>query len=141
MLQHATILTALASALLLSCKTSCDNEDSSATTITDGTTNESRTSYERRRLGRPFPDIPSPEKVRVRASPFQKTHHDHDLPRIQPCPLTPTGTCQDDPMPSGEVAAGAGDTSAISSITDRSFTIRNNTCETFYLRVTASTDE
>jgi hypothetical protein len=44
-------------------------------------------------------------------------------------------------MPSGEVAAGAGDVSVISSVDEKYFTVRNNSCETFYLRVTASADQ
>jgi hypothetical protein len=56
---------------------------------------------------------------------------------FSPCPLAPQGTCSDDDAPSGEVAAGAGDVSVISDIDEQSFSVRNNTCETFYLRVTA----
>jgi len=124
-----------------SCKTSCDDADTTKTTVTDGIRNSSLTVYESAAWdGRYLEFRPEKELVfkhGLRAVPFNITSY----VGFSPCPLARPNVCSDDLEPSGEVAEAAGDLSPISDVTEQSFTIRNNTCETFYLRVTAEARE
>lgn len=126
---------------LWSCKTSCDNADTTATTVTDGIRNSALTVYESAAWDGRYVEFRPQKKLvfehGLQAIPFNITTY----VGFSPCPLAQPGTCSDDPEPSGEVAEAAGDLSPISDVTEQSFTIRNNTCETFYLRVTAEAAE
>lgn len=134
-------VTLLCVCALSSCKTSCDNADASVTTVTDGIRNSTLTVYESAAWDGHYLEF-RPQKELVfnhglRTIPFNITTY----VGFSPCPLAKRGVCSDDPEPSAEVAEGAGDLSPISDVNEQSFTIRNNTCETFYLRVTAEADE
>lgn len=128
-------------AVLVSCKTSCDDGDGSVEVVRDGLVDSARTVYQS-----------VPWDGRYHAFPPQKRlEFEHGLGRVpfdvspyvafSPCPLAPPGTCHDDPDPSGEVAQPAGDLFVIYAMDARSFTVRNSTCETFYLRVVALATE
>lgn len=120
-----------------SCKTSCDDADASTTTVVDGTTNQALTIYESAPWDGHYLKFEPQKKLvflhGLRAVPFNVTAYI----AFSPCPLAKPGSCVDDLDPSAEVAVGAGDVSPLSDITEKSFTVSNNTCETFYLRVTA----
>ena len=53
------------------------------------------------------------------------------------CPYAPKGSCQDDDSPANQSAPASGDLAPITFVSRETFRVTNNTCETFYLRVTA----
>jgi hypothetical protein len=119
------------------CNTSCDEEDRVATLVTDGTTNSARTVYESASWdGRYLEFRPGKSLVfehGLQMTPFAVLTY----VAFSPCPLAPAGSCPDDDAPSGEVAESAGNIAPISDVDSETFTVRNKTCEKFYLRVTA----
>lgn len=120
------------------CQTSCDDAvDRTPEVFDGGQTDASGTLYQSADWQGRYLKFP-PRRV------FEFVHHLRQTPFIvmpyvafSPCPYAPEGTCADDKHPAKQSAPAAGDLAPITAVNETSFRVTNNTCETFYLRVTA----
>jgi len=120
------------------CRTSCsESVGDEPEAVEDGVVNDAATSYENVPWDGRYAFFPPNKR-------YDFYHHLRDTPVVvqpllsfTPCPLSPPGTCEDDPNPAAEVAIGAGDISPIEASNKTFVRVRNRTCETFYLRVAA----
>lgn len=131
----------LLSTCAVSCGSSCGDADAEPSHVTDGIRNSARTTYQSSGFNDPYLWFPPQKELVFQHGLVAEPFDVNTYVGFSPCPLAEPGSCPDDPSPSGEVAESAGDISPISDVNERSFTVRNRTCQTFYLRVTAQADD
>jgi hypothetical protein len=130
-------LGALGAALaLLGCESTCPRETEKVPTpYEDGNTNASGTLYETNAWDEPFVHFPAGRRVALHHGLVETPVQIRSYLAFKECPFP-----ADETEP-GFVAESAGNQVLIERVDDEVVRVRNDTCEEFWLRLVASTDE